>query len=185
LAATSLTEVEKNRKSLALIIATVQEQGLTDLKHKISVTGTGTVSADKTKVYVDNTVFIINKDTIISTTEGDTVATADLPAKTEVTIVGSKEINSIIAKVVTVTIPTQADTTKDNGEIKGATITKPTVGNNEPKPIIVPTKKVTPPVILTPPIPIAPEPTQEEDNKKANEVTAGYIADSPSAQYEP
>jgi hypothetical protein len=109
--ATAKTENEANGQKLASLIATVREQTLVDLDNKVSVTGEGTISNDKTRVTVENNTFAVNGETTITLADGSTAKLSEIGNKIKVTVIGKKTPTGLIAKSIAIieSSPTTTD----------------------------------------------------------------------------
>lgn len=154
----ALNTTKENDKTLAKIIATVNEQALIDLPNKISVTGPISLLKDN-QITVNKNVFTINQSTIITNEKGEKVD-AITDAKVNVTIIGSKAGELFVAKQISILAPEVkvTPTPSVSPTVKGATTPTPT-------PSITPT--VTP----------TPMPT--------NQATGSFISEPSSEQYAP
>jgi len=158
--AVALNTTKENDKTLAKIIATVNEQALVDLPNKISATGAITSLKDNL-ITVNRNTFTINQDTIITDANGEKVdAITDL--KVNVTIIGSKTDDTLIAKQISILAPE-------------VTVT--------PTPVASPTVKGT----VTPtPTPVAPTPTPTPPAPTpTNQATGSFITEPSAEQYAP
>ncbi len=127
----ALNTTKENDITLAKIIATVHEQSLVDLPNKISVTGYISVLKDN-QITVNKNTFTINETTIITDANGEKIdAITDL--KSNVTIIGAKIDDVLIAKQISIIAPEASPTPT----VKGATTPTPT-------PTVAPTITPTP-----------------------------------------
>jgi hypothetical protein len=130
-ATTALSDNQKNDQALAKIIATVNDQALTDLPNRISVTGTIS-SHYGNKVVVEKNYFTIDDKTTITDVNGQPgTANTELTGRASITGVKMQD-GSIVAKQILLLPPLPVDT----GTVKGAT---------DPKPVIKPPVKVIDP----------------------------------------
>jgi hypothetical protein len=160
IAISALQVTEDHQKTLTTLLAAVNDKDLIDLvDQQISITGTvQSVDLAKQRITVENNSFAITKSTLITFEDKD-MKLEGLPAKTQVTIVGSKTKSGIIADRIEVLVLAVAPVKP--GEVKGATTQPP----------INPT--VTEPIDPTPPAPTTPEEPEQ------NTVTGGYIIEQP------
>lgn len=153
IADTALNTAKERGEALATLVATVQEQTLVDLKNKVTLTGEVALSQDKRRAVLDNTTFIVTEDTIITSSEGDPLKTAELTSKFAATVTGTKTASGTIAKFISL-LPAE------DSEVP--TEEQPTT-QPEPTPQPAPEPEA------------APQPDQ-------NEVTSGVIIEPPSNQ---
>jgi len=156
IATTALQVTEDHQKTIATLLAAVNDKTLIDLvDQQISITGSvQSVDAGRQKITVENNSFTITESTQIKFEDKD-LALGSLLAKTQVTIVGSKTKNGIIAESIEVLVLAVAPAKP--GEVKGA-VTNPPIEQTEPEPT------------TTDPAP--PSSPQPDDS---NTVTGGYI----------
>lgn len=157
-AKTALDTTKENDKTIAKLIATVNEQTLIDLPNKISVTGNISSLLNNT-LTVERNAFKLDEETIITGTDGSIVA--ELPKDAlRVTVIGTRSDQGLMAKKITV-IELKPDvvTATPTPTVKG-TVT-PT-----PKPSLTPTPTPTP----------IPTPTDQ--------ASGGYIVEPTDNQYE-
>jgi hypothetical protein len=172
IASTALEDTKKNDQTLAKIIATVNDQSLTDLPNKVSITGAIT-SHYGNKIVVEKNTFVIDEKTIITDSNNELI-TSQSTLSGRASIVGLKENGTIFAKQI-VMLP-------DNGEVQGATTPPAPINNNtntapKPTPIV---KPVDPAPTNTPPTP-SPEPATTTDTP--TKASGSFIAEPSSPEY--
>jgi hypothetical protein len=169
IAATTLQVTEDGQKAIATLLAAVNDQTLVDLlDRQISITGTvSAVDYKNQKITVENNSFIINSSTDIKS--GDAaLKLADIPAKTQVTIVGNKTKDGIVANSITVIVLAAAPA---KGEVKGVSTPAKNSERTEPTKTTAPKNDNT-------------DPNQTPTNSNAsqpdpNKVTGGFIIEQP------
>lgn len=154
----ALSATEGTDKSLAQLIATVNEQALLDLPNKISVTGI-MVSLLNSKLNIEKNLFTINEQTVITGTDGE-IVTDTSTVKGKITVIGTREDNNLIAKKIVIIDPSLTLTTTKPiiSKVQGATTT------------------------TTTPVPE----TEEYENlepQKPSEATSGFIVEPNESQY--
>ncbi len=173
-ATVALSANKEINKSLAKIIATVNEQALLDLPNKISITGEVN-SYSKTKLVVEKNTFTINDATIIIDSTGEIVNKKFDKIEGKITVIGTKDNNSVLAKKIIVidgSITVAQDKT-DKPQVKGTSI----VTKSEPKPSTNTTTTSTS--------------TNKEDEtstilpQKPTQAQAGFIIEPNTDQYAP
>lgn len=142
---TALEGNKKNDKTLAKIIATVNDQALVDMPNKVSITGTITFY-NGDKITVEKNIFNINDRTTITGIDGQAITDTD--AKTisgRVSIIGTRvENGSLVAKQILL-LAAENDTDED-GTVKGDVDVAPLpTGTTTPPPVETPVQPTTPP----------------------------------------
>ncbi len=99
--ATALNTAKETEKTLLALVATVHEQTLADLDNKISLSGAAVVSADRNKVTLNKTEFLIVASTFITTEDGQQIVLSNLPLNFKADIVGTKIDDVLTASVIT------------------------------------------------------------------------------------
>jgi hypothetical protein len=162
IATTALQVTEDHQKTIATLLAAVNDKTLIDLvDQQISITGTvQLVNIAKQTITVEKNSFVVNDSTQIKFQDKD-LTLAGLPAKTQVTIVGSKTANGMVADRIDVLV--LADAPDKSGEVKGATTgtVKPTGASDGTTQ------------------PIEPKPSTPAPAPDPNTVTGGYIIEQP------
>ncbi|MEZ4179980.1 MAG: DUF5667 domain-containing protein [Candidatus Doudnabacteria bacterium] len=164
------SSTKENDKTIAKLVATVNEQSLADLPNKVSVTGEVT-SKNSSYITVESNTFKLNDQTTLLNYDGEATSLENIEGK--ITIIGTSENNQLVAKKILITETQNAEpqTTSTNPEVKGAKTPsyypKPQPKATTQEPEDEPT--IEPEVIL---------PTQ-------NEATAGFIVEPAQKQYAP
>lgn len=171
----ALSATKETDKSLAKIIAAVNEQALLDLPNKISVTGTVT-SYSKNNLIIEKNTFVVNNDTEIVSATGELMVDKFDTITGKITVIGTKDNNSnlIAKKIVLIDGSTSlaSDKVPDKGQVKGVITTT----KSDTKPT------TTTPTATTPPV------TSDEDNsspQKPSQTQAGFIIEPSNQQYIP
>ncbi len=171
--ATALHVTKENDKTLARIIATVNEQTLADLPNKISITGVISSFKDN-KITVEKNTFLINDKTYITDLDGTELETlTNLTGR--VTIVGVKSEQGLIAKQISIIAPETQNTTVTKIEtsptptVKGAVTTKPS----------------SEPIKQSAPVTASPEPTIDPVPDTSNQAQGSFIIEPNTNQYAP
>ncbi len=152
---TALNLSKSTDKSLAQLLATVNEQSLLNLPNKISITGTINAVINN-KITLEKNTFTLNPETVITSADGE-LLTSTTDVKGKITVIGTRENNILVAKKVIIIDPL-------------ATI-EPVTATVKPTPV---------PIIVTP----TPEPVPEEiEVQQPSEATAGFIAEPADNQY--
>lgn len=169
---TALNVVKENSKTLAKIIATVNEQTLADLPNKISITGDISSLKDN-KITVEKNTFLINDQTFITNVDGSQLD--DLIDLTgHVTIVGTKSGQGLIAKQISMLAPETTPTATVPTPTKTDAITPTVKGTVTTKPSIEPAK-----------VPPTPETTSSPEPQPINQATGSFIIEPNTDQYAP
>ncbi len=151
---TALNTTAENDKTIAKLIATVNEQTLIDLPNKISITGLIS-SLKPTSITVEKNTFIIDEGTIINGTDGSVLDA--LPKDTaNVTVIGTRSDKGLFAKKITLielaatpsTTPTPS--VSPSPTVKGVVTPKPTPTNENPTPTPTPTNEASGSFIVEP-----------------------------------
>ncbi len=169
----ALSATKQTGKSLAKIIATVNEQALLDLPNKISITGTIN-SYGKNKLVIEKSTFVVNDATVVIGSTGELVVDRFDKIEGKVTVIGTKDNDSILAKKIIIidgSTSLASDKTPTKGEVKGVTTTKPEVK---------PTTTNTPNTTTTP-----SEPVDNISPQKPSQTQAGFIIEPSEQQYVP
>ena len=158
--AVALNTTKENDKTLAKIIATVNEQALVDLPNKVSTTGPISL-LEKSQIIVNKLTFVIDQNTIITNDAGEKIDSIPDP-KASVTIIASKIDGQSIAKQISILAP----------EVK-----------------ITPTPSVSPTVkgaaSPTPTPSTTPTPTASPTPAPTNQATGSFITEPTENQYAP
>jgi hypothetical protein len=159
---TALNVTKENDKTLAKLIATVNEQTLADLPNKISVTG-DILSLTATRITVEKTTFIINSSTLMAGTDGSPLESSK-SLTGRVTVIGTQSEQGLVAKQISILAvePTTPSTTPTTPAVKGTVTPKPAPS----------------------PAPVEPTPAEPEATP-TNEATGSFITEPSSAQYAP
>ncbi len=169
IATTTLQVTEDSQKAIATLLAAVNDQTLVDLlDRQISITGTvSAVDYKNQKITVENNSFAINSSTDIKSGDA-TLKLTDIPAKTQVTIVGNKTKDGIVANSINVIVLATAPA---KGEVKGvSTAAKNTEKAESPKASVSKNDNTD-----QNQAPSNTNPTQPDPNK----VTGGFIIEQP------
>lgn len=169
----ALSATKETEKSLAKIIATVNEQALLDLPNKISITGT-IHSYGKNKLVIEKSTFLVNDATVVIGSTGELVEHFD-KIEGKVTVIGTKDNDSIIAKKIIIidgSTSLASDKVPTKGEVKGVTTTT--------KQEVKPTTTTTSNTITTP-----TDPVNNTSPQKPSQTQAGFIIEPSEQQYVP
>ncbi len=170
----ALSATKETGKSLAKIIATVNEQALLDLPNKISITGTVN-SYGKNKLVIEKSTFVVNDATVIIGSTGELVVDRFDKIEGKVTVIGTKDNDSILAKKIIIidgSTSLASDKTPTKGEVKGITTIKLEVK---------PTTTGTTPITTT----TTTEPVDNISPQKPSQTQAGFIIEPSEQQYVP
>ena len=170
----ALSATKETGKSLAKIIATVNEQALLDLPNKISITGTVN-SYGKNKLVIEKSTFVVNDATVIIGSTGELVVDRFDKIEGKVTVIGTKDNDSILAKKIIIidgSTSLASDKTTTKGEVKGITTIKLEVK---------PTTTGTTPITTT----TTTEPVDNISPQKPSQTQAGFIIEPSEQQYVP
>lgn len=151
----ALSAANASDKSVAQLIATVNDQSLLDLPNKISITGLVT-TPQTNRIVVERNTFNLNTETIITDADGELITDAT-SIKGKITVIGTREDNNLIAKRVVILDPNAQTTVIPNTT---PATTTPSTSTQEPEP--------------------EPENTQVQ---KPSEVTSGFIVEPADNQY--
>lgn len=163
----ALSVTKETDKSLAKIIATVNEQTLLDLPNKISVTGTVN-SYIKNKLVVEKSTFTVNDATVVHNQTGEIVEKFD-KIEGKITVIGTKDINNIVTAKKIIIIDGSVSLATDKPQVKGVVTTPKT----EPK-------------TTTSPTTTAPNTeTNTTEPQKPSQTQAGFILEPTESQYAP
>lgn len=161
----ALSATKETDKSLAKIIAAVNEQTLLDLPNKISVTGVIN-NFGKNIIVVEKNSFVLNSSTVVIDSTGEIVPAYD-KIEGKVTIIGTKTADAVIAKKIII-IDGLASLSSDKPQVKGVVTTIKTDAKST---------TTTPTTTLD---------TQDNTQpQKPSQTQAGFILEPSEGQYAP
>lgn len=168
---TLATITQENDKTIAKLIATVNEQTLADLPNKISVVGQISNRTNKS-ITVEQNTFMINDATTITDINGEAMTPDKLGGK--ISIVGTRADNTLLAKKIILLEKSEQPETK------------PAITTTTPPAVKGSVTKTPPTPTSSEPVPTEPEqPDTTETPIEPNQARAGFILEPAQKQYNP